>query len=45
MVNKVNYLRIATEEAFLTQDVLKGYMRLLDDASRSQPRACRACDG
>ncbi|MCC6632007.1 MAG: amidohydrolase [Gammaproteobacteria bacterium] len=37
MVNKVNYLRIATEEAFLTQDVLKGYMRLLDDASFQDP--------
>ncbi|HMA12297.1 MAG TPA: amidohydrolase family protein, partial [Steroidobacteraceae bacterium] len=37
MVNKVNYLRIATEEAFLTQDVLKGYMRLLDDPGFQDP--------
>lgn len=37
MVNKADYLRIATEEAFITKDVLAGYHRLLADSSFNDP--------
>ncbi|MDR2216079.1 MAG: amidohydrolase family protein [Nevskiaceae bacterium] len=37
MINKVDYQRIATEEAFITKDVLDGYMRLLQDSSFDDP--------
>jgi 2,3-dihydroxybenzoate decarboxylase len=37
MVNKADYLRIATEEAFITKDVLAGYHRLLADSSFHDP--------
>ena len=37
MVNKADYKRIATEEAFITKDVLKGYLRLLGDSSFNDP--------
>ncbi len=37
MVNKVNYLRIATEEAFITKEVLAGYYKLLDDKKFHDP--------
>ncbi|MEY2853804.1 MAG: hypothetical protein RL030_936 [Pseudomonadota bacterium] len=37
MIDKVDYRRIATEEAFITRDVLKGYLRLLEDRSFDDP--------
>jgi 2,3-dihydroxybenzoate decarboxylase len=37
MIKNPAYQRIATEEAFLTQDVVKGYKRLLDDSSFNDP--------
>jgi 5-carboxyvanillate decarboxylase len=37
MISKPAYRRIATEEAFLTKDVLAAYMRLLDDKSFHDP--------
>jgi 5-carboxyvanillate decarboxylase len=37
MVNKAAYLRIATEEAFITKDILAGYHRLLADSSFNDP--------
>ena len=37
MVNKAAYLRIATEEAFITKDILAGYMRLLADSGFNDP--------
>jgi 5-carboxyvanillate decarboxylase len=37
MVNKAEYRRIATEEAFITQDVLAGYHKLLADNRFDDP--------
>lgn len=37
MVNKADYRRIATEEAFITKDVLQGYVRLLADPGFDDP--------
>ena len=37
MVNKADYKRIATEEPFITRDVLTGYLRLLGDSSFNDP--------
>jgi 2,3-dihydroxybenzoate decarboxylase len=37
MIRNPGYQRIATEEAFLSQDVMKGYKRLLADGSFNDP--------
>jgi 5-carboxyvanillate decarboxylase len=37
IIKNPGYLRIATEEAFLSKDVLAGYYRLLDDPSFDDP--------